>query len=148
MQDELRERHRELNSIDRRIEVAEDLYRQEFGVDPPEGPAVAPRMRRETRIRRSAQGQLPWKDAVLAVLRDAGTPLHAREIWRKLQESGFESDAADPVRSVVAVVIRTPEYVKRVAPNTFALADSAESPHQQIDTETVAANGDRERSTA
>lgn len=148
VQDELRERHSELNSIERRIQAAEELYRQEFGAEPPAGEGTQ-RMRRQTRIRRTAHGQLSWKDAVIGVLRDAGTPLHAKEIWQRLQEGGFESNAADPVRSVVSVAIRTPEKIQRTGPNTFGLVEGAgQDGQQRIDTE-VAVSGDaRERSYA
>ena len=77
--------------------------------------------RRATRIRRSEGTQRPWRDAVIDVLSKAGRPLHAREIWQRLDASGFATDAADPLRSVVAIAIRTPEQIHRTGPNTFAL---------------------------
>lgn len=120
LQEQLRELHHELNSIDRRIEAAEELYRREFGAEPPDT-ASARDGRRATRIRRVETGQPSWRDAVVGVLAASDQPLHAREIWQRLRDSGFQSDAADPVRSVVAIAIRTEDRIHRVAPNTFAL---------------------------
>jgi hypothetical protein len=119
LQDQLRDLHHELNSIDRRLETAEEMYRREFGVDPPAAtePTTA---RRETRIRRRDAGQPSWREAIIGTLRGAGQPLHAKEIWRRMSESGFQSDARDPLRSVVATAIRTDE-IHRAGPNTFAL---------------------------
>lgn len=130
VQEELRERHRELNSIDRRIEAAEEMYRREFGAEAPET-TLEPMMRRATRIRRSTPGQLPWREAVIRTLEDAAKPLHAKEIWRRLAESGFQSDATDPVRSVVAVAIRTEDRIRRAAPNTFELINGNKESAQQ-----------------
>jgi hypothetical protein len=120
LEEQLRDLHHELNSIERRIEAAEELYRREFDSDPPDS-TVRVHPRRATRIRRAEAGQPSWRDAVIGVLRDADRPLHAREIWQRLQESGFQTDATDPLRSVVAIAIRTPEAIHRTAPNTFAL---------------------------
>ena len=119
VEDELRDRHHQLNSVERRIEAAEELYRREFDAEPPTSTAPV-HARRATRIRRARTGQPPWRDAVVGVLRDAERPLHAREILQRLQESGFQTDAADPLRSVVSVAIRTDE-IYRTGPNTFAL---------------------------
>lgn len=119
LQEQLREVHHELNSVDRRIEAAEELYRREFEGEPPE--TTAAQRPRSTRIRGSDVGQPPWREAVLDVLRKEGQPLHAKEIWRRLQESGFQTSAADPLRSVVAIAIRSPDQIHRVGPNTFAL---------------------------
>src|SRR5436190_10802380 len=118
LQDQLRDIHGELNSVDRRIEAAEELYRREFRTDPPDVSATAEH-RRATRIRGSEIGQPSWKEAVLDVLRREGRPLHAKEIWQRLQDSGFQTAAADPLRSVVAIAIRSEDQIRRVAPNTF-----------------------------
>jgi hypothetical protein len=120
LQGQLSELHHELNSVDRRIEAAEELYRREFGEEPPGTTATAHR-RRSTRIKRSESGQPPWREAVLEVLRREGRPLHAKEIWQRLQESGFQTTAVDPLRSVVAIAVRSQDQIRRVRPNTFAL---------------------------
>jgi hypothetical protein len=120
LEEQLRDLHHELNSVERRIEAAEELYRREYDSDPPASTARV-HTRRATRIRRAEAGQPSWRDAVISVLRDADRPLHAREIWQRLQESGFQTDAADPLRSVVAIAIRAPEAIHRTGPNTFAL---------------------------
>lgn len=123
VEEQLRDGHHELNSVDRRIDAAEELYRREFGAEPPNTTAnVLPR--RATRIRRSESGQLSWRDAVIQVLQKEAAPLHARDIWGRMKESGFQTDADDPLRSVVATAIRTPDRIHRVGPNTFALNGS------------------------
>jgi len=62
-----------------------------------------------------------WWDAIVQVLTEEGGPLHVREIWKRLAANGFRSDAKDPVRSVVAIVVRNPEMIVKVRPNTYAL---------------------------
>jgi HB1, ASXL, restriction endonuclease HTH domain len=119
-EEQLRDLHHELNSVERRIEAAEELYRREFDAEPPDS-TVRVHTRRSTRIRRAEAGQPSWRDAVIGVLREADRPLHAREILQRLQESGFQTDAADPLRSVVSVAIRMQDEVHRTGPNTFAL---------------------------
>ena len=115
-----------LEDVRKRRRSAEVLYRSEFGDDPllpdaeltetPEGNERAhPAMR---------PGPLygePWSDAIVSVLADAAEPLHVREIWQRMREGGFTSSAQDPLRSIVAVVLRTPGVV-RAAPNTYTLA--------------------------
>jgi predicted Zn-ribbon and HTH transcriptional regulator len=130
IQDDLRDLHHELNSLDRRIEAAEELYRREFGDEPPDTKARL-RSRRATRIRRVEAGQPSWRDAVVAVLQRSDRPLHAREIWQRLRESGFETDAADPLRSVVATAIRT-DAIRRTGPNTFALNGTETNDDRQL----------------
>jgi HB1/ASXL restriction endonuclease-like protein with HTH domain len=120
LEEQLRDFHQELNSVARRIEAAEELYRREYDAEPPNSTAPV-HARRATRIRRADAGQPSWKDAVIGVLREADHPLHAREIWQRLQESGFQTGARDPLRSVVAIAIRAPEEIHRTGPNTFAL---------------------------
>ena len=120
LQEQLSDLHHELNSVDRRIEAAEELYRREFDAEPPD-PTLVVRGRRETRIRSTTVDQLPWREAVIGVLEEANQPLHARDIWQRLKESGFQTESADPLRSVVAIAIRTSDRIQRVGPNTFAL---------------------------
>ena len=134
LQEQLSELHHELNSVDRRIETAEEMYRREFGEEPPDTAAPAHR-RRASRIRRSETDQPPWREAVLNVLKREGRPLHAKEIWQRLQESGFQTAAADPLRSVVAIAIRSEGQIRRVGPNTFALngVDQEQEPPPKYD---------------
>ncbi len=76
-------------------------------------------------------GQPSWRDGILKALDEAGHPLHAREIWESMEQSGFQTDAADPLRSVVATAIRTPDRIQRVGPNTFAL-NGTEAEERQL----------------
>ena len=145
LQDQLRDLHHELNSVDRRIKVAEEMYRQEFDAEPPDVKNPAAHPRRETRIRRANAGQMPWREAIITILRESGSPLHARDIWRKLQESGFQTDAKDPLRSVVAVAIRTEDHIRRVGPNTFALVNGADRAAHETDQLVVALAGEEQQ---
>jgi hypothetical protein len=129
VEEQLRDLHHELNSVDRRIEAAEELYRREFDSEPPESTTAVLHARRATRIRRAEAGQPSWRDAVIGVLSQADRPLHAREIWQRLQQSGFQTDAVDPLRSVVSIALRTEDQIQRVAPNTFAL-NGADADHE------------------
>ena len=121
--------------IRQRLEAAESMYRVEFGELPPMAVVVEPPPRStptQSRSRRDLPRSgvdgpltgLSWQDAISQVLTDAGTPLHVREIWRRLDAGGFRSDARDPLRSIVAVVLRTAGIV-RAAPNTYGLAGSS-----------------------
>lgn len=62
-----------------------------------------------------------WAGAMTSVLAESTEPLHVAEIWRRMRDGGFTSSARDPLRSIVAVAIRTPGVV-RAAPNTYTLA--------------------------
>lgn len=120
IQDRLRDLHHELNSVERRLEAAEELYRREFGEEP--GSVEEAPRRRATRIRGTAVGQPSWKDAVSDVLRREARPMHVKEIWQRLQESGFQTAAQDPLRSITAIALRSEDEIKWAAPNTFVLS--------------------------
>jgi hypothetical protein len=121
LHDQLRALHHELNSVDRRLERAEDMYRNEYGQEPPDV-ETRTRRRRASRIRGGAQGAQPaWREAVLEVLRAEGGPLHVKEIWERLQTSGFQTEAVDPLRSIVTIAIRHEDQFRRAGPNTYAL---------------------------
>ena len=105
----------ELEALQRRRRSAEHLYQVEFGADVRAGANGSNGQRGP-----GALTGLPWAEAMSRVLRQEGGPLHVKEIWRRLNEGGFRSDAADPVRSVVAIALRHGGIV-RVGPNTYTL---------------------------
>lgn len=120
---QLRELHDELEAVRRRRRSAEQLFTAEFG-RVPEDVRLVDGNEDEAEDRSSwTPGPLTglsWSDAMMRVLEQEPDGLHAREIWRRLAANGFRSDAADPVRSVVAIAVREPAIVK-VRPNTYAL---------------------------
>lgn len=70
---------------------------------------------------------LTLQDAAQIVLERAGTPLHVKELGRRIKAGGWRhprSRAARPDQinyQLAARLPRQPERFKRVAPNTFAL---------------------------
>jgi len=127
IQDQLRDLHHELHSLERRIQRAETMYRDEYGQEPPAGDKA---VKRRTR-RRAEPGQPSWRDAMAEVLRREG-PLHVKTIWKRLEESGFETAAADPLRPIVSIAVRHPDQFRRVAPNTYALNGAANPQEEEI----------------
>lgn len=116
-----------LNSLEKRLEAAVEMYRLEFGEDPPSLPSPSTRQQKRSVAR--PQGQ-SWNNSVEEVLADAGEPLHINEIWRRLQQRGFQTTAKDPLRAIVSVLVRHPETV-RTQPNTYALANGNQ-PQQSL----------------
>jgi hypothetical protein len=117
--DELRKQLMEfnhaLNSVEKRLETAVEMYRLEFEADPPVDAGT-----REKPQRVRTLGAESWNEAVAAVLRDASEPLHIKDIWKRVQERGFTTTAKDPLRAIASVLVRHPDAV-RTAPNTYAL---------------------------
>ena len=116
-----------LNDVDRRLEAAEELYRREFGLTPP---GADPSRKRRPRASRAGEGQQQsWREAMVSVLRNGDRPLHVKEIWQALVDSGFETRSRDPLRSIVAIAVRDPR-IERSAPNTYRLAGTSNGKSQ------------------
>lgn len=120
IQEKLVDLNHELTSVGGRLEAAERLYREEFKAEPPGGTGTKRFRGSRSRLER------PWRPAIAQVLSDAREPLHVKEIWRRLADSGFETNSVDPVRSIVSIAVRDPE-IHKVAPNTYALAPALET---------------------
>lgn len=112
--------------MSRRRGAAEDLFRAEFGeVPPPESP---PRPASQMDLTQSEEALPPdgplsgksWEEAITSVLARTG-PLHVKEIWQQLQDGGFRTAAQDPLRSIVAVSIRSQPRIVRVGANRYGL---------------------------
>lgn len=71
---------------------------------------------------------LPWAEAIERVMQDAGTPLHVKEVWERLVAGGFQTGSRDPLRSIVAISVRS-ERIVRTGPNTYGLPGAG--PHQE-----------------
>ncbi len=121
---QVRELQDELDAVKRRRRSAEDLYKAEFGEVSSDLRVAEDRAEDQTEL---PSGRLPgpltglpWSVAIMDVLKQEGGPLHVKDIWQRLGAGGFRTDAVDPVRSVVAIAVRSPAIVK-VKPNTYAL---------------------------
>ena len=119
----IRQLEAERQALAERRETAEHLYNAEYG----RGPASTATESRAEPARRGPLTGRPWEVAVAEVLGEANAPLHVRDIWAALQAGGFRTDARDPLRSIVAVVLRSGRFV-RAGPNTYALVASVEQP--------------------
>lgn len=138
----LRALQAEVDRLRHRREAAETLYEAEYGerVRATETLAEAElEEQREfaapaTQSRRSNAKPIPghdgrftgmhWEEAIEYILREEGGPLHVNEIWRRLRDGGFQTASMDPVRSVVAIAVRSPRLSK-AAPNTYALVEGS-----------------------
>jgi hypothetical protein len=60
--------------------------------------------------------------AALALLKEAGRPMHAKDIYLKLLEGGVRIRGKTPVTSV-AISLKRDKRFRKVAPNTFELAE-------------------------
>lgn len=148
VQEKLQELHHTLLTTQKRLEMASEMFRLEFNEEPPgalpqkdgtkelreeltEQLASLDALRGETvtatrrLTRRMRSGGQSWNEAVLEVLQQAGQPLHVKELWARLQASGFESESQDPLRSVASVLVRHPDAV-RTGRNTYGLAAQQE----------------------
>lgn len=73
---------------------------------PPSPPSVDPsaaRMEAEPGLSETVQARRYGRaliEAALAILEDAGRPLHAGEIWARLSDQGFALPGADPVAAL------------------------------------------------
>jgi hypothetical protein len=76
--------------------------------------------------------RLTLHEAALQILREAGRPMHARELGDRIKARGWRhrrSKVARPDQIVYQLAARLPKYpnlFRRVAPNTFALAEWGE----------------------
>jgi hypothetical protein len=123
------ELNQNLNDVERRLEAADELYRREFGVTPPGSQPARRAPRKPSATGASKDGQQSWREAIVAVLVARGQPLHVKEIWQALLDSGFVTTSRDPLRSVVAIAVRDPR-IKRTAPNTYGLRGSNDGKSQ------------------
>lgn len=137
VQGQLVELNQSLNSLDKRLEHAVEMYKLEFGAEPPIATeATRPRSRAPRRTRTEGPS---WNESVATVLRDADEPLHVNELLRRLIEGGFHTEAKDPIRALASVLVRHPD-VHRTEPNTYAI-DGTEAKRSQQSLEGLNANG-------
>lgn len=117
----------ELEEMEARRQKAEALFEAEFG-ELPSGPPDMADQGEAGDEPLSPEGPLtgqPWAAAIASVLEESG-PLHVRDIWERLQDGGFRTESRDPLRTVVAVAIRSRPRIVRVGANRYALAGRTE----------------------
>jgi hypothetical protein len=136
VQRQLMELNHQLRDTEQRLEAALEMYRLEFGEEPPVAGVVSVQTSLLSegqdlsgQRRRVRSGGPSWNDAVVTTLKEAGEPLHLKELWDRMKAAGFETEAQDPLRSLAAILVRHPE-AKRTAPNTYGLSawDTSEEP--------------------
>ena len=133
LQAKLVELNHALNSLDKRLETAIEMYRLEFGTEPEAAKDVRPAAVGLTTGRRRHRGDgSSWNQIVSQVLVDAGSPLHLNEIWRRIADTGFETGSKDPLRSLASVLVRHPD-VYRAGRNTYALKTVSPRSQETLD---------------
>lgn len=122
----------EIESVRDRLRKAEALFSLEFGETVPEdlGAALlnsdAKLFVLETdRPRLGELTGMSWEDALVHVLRRHPDGLHVKSLWAELDAGGFQTEARDPTRSIVAIALRRPDVFVRVGPNTYSLTRAA-----------------------
>lgn len=131
LQAKLVELNHALNSLDKRLETAIEMYRLEFGAEPEAAKEVSPTPLELGGRRRRSDGS-SWNQVVAQVLTDAGSPLHLNDIWTRIEATGFETGSKDPLRSLASVLVRHPE-VHRTGRNTYALKSLGAQPQESLD---------------
>lgn len=133
LQAKLVELNHALNTLDKRLDAAIDMYRLEFDTEPDAVKEVRPASLAGGGVRRRHRDDgTSWNQVVAQVLDEAGSPLHLNEIWRRVQETGFETGSKDPLRSLASVLVRHPD-VHRTGRNTYALKSASAQPQESLD---------------
>lgn len=65
--------------------------------------------------------ELSHADRALLILQESDKPLHARQIWHRMAESGAETKSENPVNMLSAVLSQDDRF-KKTNPRTFTLA--------------------------
>lgn len=82
-----------------RLTLVEDLLKLESPQHMPNGDS-------QTELTNQGYESLSVKDAVEKVLRERGTPMHAREVMETLQSHGVRLSQKDPLATVVTILLR------------------------------------------
>lgn len=131
----------EIATIKKYLELAETLYRLEAGrAKLPTLPSQIPTdtdkdkagrsvsltdvtdQSREILLGRSKYVGMSVSEAAYLILRDAGSPMHAKDICHRLIEGGLRIKAKTPVTSIATSLKRDRRF-RKVAPNTFAAVE-------------------------
>ncbi len=77
---------------------------------------------RELLLGKSKYSGMSVPQAALTLLKEAGRPMHAKDIYLKLLEGGVRIRGKTPVTSV-AISLKRDKRFRKVAPNTFELVE-------------------------
>lgn len=121
----------ELQKLRERRIAAETLYEAEFGERSPSTETASKALVASMEESAGPYTGLSWEPAIEEVLRDAGEPLHVREIWHRLAAGGFRTRTASPERSIASIAVRSPRLVK-ADPNTYSLVVVDGAPNQEV----------------
>lgn len=77
---------------------------------------------KEILLEKTKYAGLSVPQATFLLLKEAGKPLHAKEIYQKLTEGGVRIRGKTPVTSVAISLSRDRRF-KKIAPNTFTLVE-------------------------
>ena len=100
--------------------------------------ALAPDLRRPVSPRTGDLARLTLHDAAAVVLEEAGAPLHVRELGKRIKARGWvhkrsANPSSDQIEYQLAARLpRHPDRFKRVAPNTFALAEWSDAARPNV----------------
>lgn len=137
----------EIKTIKKYLELAETLYRVEqekSRVAAKTSPSAEPDRDKSRSLDVPDQSQeillgktkyfgMSVSQAAAVLLKAAGTPMHARELYRKLAEGGMRIRAKTPITSI-AISLRRDKRFRKVAPNTFEfVADAGVAPSEGTD---------------
>lgn len=130
----------EIKTIKKYLELAETLYRveqeksrvaakgsqsaAETERDRARGMLDVPDQSQEILLGRTKYFGMSVPQAAAVLLKEAGTPMHARELYQKLLEGGMRIRAKTPITSI-AISLRRDKRFRKVAPNTFEFAADA-----------------------
>lgn len=117
----------ERGEIEKRRARGEALYASEFGEPVPQHPVRQTSTDGDRLFLQPVESSigpltsLRWDEAIAHVLRGHAYGLHVRAIWDQLKHGAFQTDARDPIRSIVAIALRRPDVFVRTGPNTYGL---------------------------
>ena len=138
----------DIKTIKKYLELAETLYRveqekarvaaktshtSEADRDKGRGVLDVPDQSQEILLGKTKYFGMSVPQAAALLLRESGTPMHARELYQRLVEGGVRIRAKTPITSI-AISLRRDKRFRKVAPNTFELvADTTFAPGEGVD---------------
>ena len=113
----------EIATIKKYLELAETLHRLEAGraklpALPSQVVTDVTDQSREILLGRSKYVGMSVSEAAFQILRDAGSAMHAKDLYHRLVEGGLRIKAKAPVTSIATSLKRDRRF-RKVAPNTF-----------------------------
>ena len=113
----------EIATIKKYLELAETLHRLEAGraklpALPSQVVTDVTDQSREILLGRSKYVGMSVSEAAYQILRDAGSSMHAKDLYHRLVEGGLRIKAKAPVTSIATSLKRDRRF-RKVAPNTF-----------------------------